>query len=727
MFLKRSVAILILFFLALSIPSISSQTKNRVAVSEAGRIKLFEYNDSNQKFDIVWESADISLNSRMGTSMRDLHIVDINDDGNPELVGIDQYGIFIWGKNGKYPQYFPLQGLMITSRNNYISFVDIDGDSKKEILTQQMRRAREKRLITVWKIDSNQLFPQNEIELPGTASWSLRHGDFDGDGETEILTSANLIHILGWKDGEGLVIEAEIANVAQLVDVARPADINGDGVDEIIASGSSGCFSVYKHRKIHGMDYYPLYFQSLIMPRDMHSNSQGLHFADIVGDGAKEILIGMTSRKSENDDNILVYKKLQSSSQRGSAFQFEKVFSMPQMFSNIPGFVIGDLDNDGQNEVIYNNRFVLKFHNDVDGKMSCESMREISQRANSAAIGPFYPSGEDKPDGLRLNPMAVAVDLKGGEFIESNKAYEITVKLKSSWHDVRQICVGLESESDAVEIEPGSVSFDAINAGQEVENTEQPFVLRTKYVGKQTPFELKLVIETESGFRMEQKGMSLQSKSNNSIFNFIQPKLLKNSKTIAISSGEGIYEGLDIKPEYFNDYHGIYWPLTDDLNSYKNLIWYDEVYSLPEHIEKLKSFLDKGGNCLMQSYYLISLMEDPIPPYLKESADFITSYVHIRSLDETDQSNGIKGQTGDVITDGLSFDITIGEVGDLPGILEPLASAVPILFYPDGKVAGVRIDGPYKMVILPFYLNDIESVEVRKILLQRILDWFDQE
>jgi len=112
---------------------------------------------------------------------------------------------------------------------------------------------------------------------------------------------------------------------------------------------------------------------------------------------------------------------------------------------------------------------------------------------------------------------------------------------------------------------------------------------------------------------------------------------------------------------------------------------------------------------------------------MKEYADFINSYLHVRYIEETDQVTGLKGQAGDIMTDGLNFDLKINQDGYSPGVLEPLAGAFPILFYPDGQVAGVRIDGPYKMVILPFYLNDIESVEVRKKLLQRILDWFDQE
>ena len=359
-------------------------------------------------------------------------------------------------------------------------------------------------------------------------------------------------------------------------------------------------------------------------------------------------------------------------------------------------------------------------------KMTSESIGEISDRRGDVAIGPFYPSGEDKPDGLRLTPTAVTIDIDGDKLIESEETYQIRVKVKSCWHDVSQIRVRLESDSDVVEIEPEFVSYDSIDTGQEVENTEQPFILRTKSVEKLIPLELRLIIEAENGYRMEQKIGSLQSK-NNSLSSFIRPKLKKISETIAISGGEGIYEEMGIYPEYFNDYYGVYWPAIDDLNFYKNLILYDELsYALFFHQAKLKSFLNKGGNFLLHGYYVMSKIEDPVPPHMKEYADFINTYLQVSYLDETDQVTDLKGHAGDVITDGLNINLKIGQGGNLPGVLEPLPSAIPILFFPDGQVAGVRIDGPYKMVILPFYLNDIESVEVRKKLLQRILDWFDQ-
>lgn len=722
-----SVFIVIVFFI--SVPSISSQNKNRVAVSEADRIKLYEFNSVSKEFDLVWESADISLNRRMGSQMRDMHIVDIDNDGRCELIAVDHYGIFIWGKNGKYPQYFAFQGPLVRYGTEYILAVDIDDDSRMELLTQRMNLDHKTRIITVWKIDSDRLSPINEIELPGTASWSLRQGDFDGDGKTEILTSANLIHILGWKDEE-LVIEAEFPNLAGVIDNVRPADIDADGVDEIIASGNSGCFSVYKHRKIHDKSYYPLYFQSKIEPGRLNSMTQGLHYEDIDGDGIKEILVGLTSWRGEKGDNILVYKSLLSHKNPiGSIFSFEKVFSIPQASSFIPGFVIGDVDNDGQNEVIYNNKFILRFNNDADGNMSSESMGEISKSSWSVAIGPFYPSGEDKPHGLRLIPIAVTIDLDEGEYIESGKSYEIMVKLKSSWHDVSQIRLGLECNNEAAVIEPTIIHFNVIDAGQEVGNTEQPFILRAKSVEKFTPFELNLVIETESGYRIEQNSLPLRSKSYY-ISPSVRPELKRISETIAISSEEGIYEDLGISPEYFNYNIGLAWPSSTDLNSYKNLILYDDGEDAlwqPEFLVKLKSFLDNGGNCFLQGYYLIPTIEDLASDDMKDSADFINSYLHVRYLDETNQLTGLKGQSGDVITDGLNFDLKINQDGNSPGVLESLASAIPILFYPNGQVAGVRIDGPYKMVILPFYLNDIESVEVRKELLQRILAWFDQE
>jgi hypothetical protein len=60
-----------------------------------------------------------------------------------------------------------------------------------------------------------------------------------------------------------------------------------------------------------------------------------------------------------------------------------------------------------------------------------------------------------------------------------------------------------------------------------------------------------------------------------------------------------------------------------------------------------------------------------------------------------------------------------------PGVLDCAAGATPILFYPNGEVAGVRVEGKHKMFYFEFSLQDIVSIEARRELVRRILAWFD--
>ena len=103
MSLQRLSAVMGVFVFFLSIPCFS-QIKNRVAVAEDDRLKLYEFNSSSNEFDLVWESADFSSKSHSGSLFRDLHIIDVDDDGKCVLCVFEREVMEMGGKNGTYPQ-----------------------------------------------------------------------------------------------------------------------------------------------------------------------------------------------------------------------------------------------------------------------------------------------------------------------------------------------------------------------------------------------------------------------------------------------------------------------------------------------------------------------------------------------------------------------------------------------------------------------------------------------
>ena len=106
MSLKKPLRLVLASVLALSVNAFSSQAKNRIAVSDVDKIVLYEYNPATKTFDIVWESAVSGVGRTTGfLGIRDIALKDVDHDGKNDLVAIDQFGIFVWGKNGKYPLF----------------------------------------------------------------------------------------------------------------------------------------------------------------------------------------------------------------------------------------------------------------------------------------------------------------------------------------------------------------------------------------------------------------------------------------------------------------------------------------------------------------------------------------------------------------------------------------------------------------------------------------------
>ncbi|MFC2167327.1 FG-GAP repeat domain-containing protein, partial [Acidobacteriota bacterium] len=509
MSIKRLFAFLIVFVLTLSVLSYS-EDKNRVVIAEGDLIKLFEYDPAGKKFDMIWESAETGTAIKSPSfGINGMVLKDIDKDGKNELVAIDQFGIFIWGKNGKVPVYYNLRNGVARSSNSYVLPIDLDNDGVFEFVTQRKRGIRSMvRQIGAWKIQGAELAKVSEIELPGGTSWSLRIGDCDNDKSVDILTSGALIHVLGWEETTGFIEKARFPNNSNLVDVVRVADVDGNGTNEILASGNSGCFSIYSAREIWDSDKYdyPVVYQSTKLVEGAGHYTQGLDVADIDGDGKNEVLVGVTARRGEENDNIFVYDCDWGDTvrTRTNSMTLKKVFSMKLESSSIPGFTAGDLDNDGSDEIIYNNKYVLKFTRDSENQLQCTVLATLVERGSASLIGSFQPIGEDLTNAARIIPQNLFIDLKDNEIIESGQDYKIWVKVISPWKEAKNVLVRLESEMEKLKVLSGDFQIPVMEIGQTYDNRTAPFLISPEGITEGTYFSLRVEVSTEEGYQVLQ-------------------------------------------------------------------------------------------------------------------------------------------------------------------------------------------------------------------------------
>lgn len=734
MLLKRSLIVLIVLVFCLSIPCFS-QTKNRVVIAEGDVIKLFEYDPAEKKFNMIWESAETGTAIKSSSvGIVGMELKDLDKDGKNELVAIDQFGIFVWGKNGKMPVYYNLKNAVEPTSWSYVLPVDLDSDGFFEFVTQRESGVNVyKRTIAAWKVKMNELVNISEIELPGNTSWSLRAGDCDNDKTMDILSSGHFIHVLGWEETAGFFEKARFINNSQMVDVVQIADVDGNGTNEILASGNSGCFSVYSARKIQSADkyYYPVIYQSTKLVEGSGHYTQGLAVADIDGNGKNELLVGVSASGGGEHDDIFVYDYISGQSIRKStdSMTLKKVFSMKLESSSIPGFVAGDLDNDGSDEIIYNNKYVLKFTRDSENQLHCTVLATLVDQGSASLIGPFQPTGEDITDSTRIVPQNLFIDLKDDEIIESGKNYKIWVKVNSPWKEAKNVLVRLESEMEKINVLQNEFQLPVMQAGKTYDNRNEPFLITPDRITAPTDFSLRVKISTEDGYMVSQSFNVCRS-SNEANFHFSAvPKFEINSDTLAIGYEADIYKDIGISYDYFDDDDGLRgWPQSEALLQYKNLIILKEYGELiTDQKTNLKLVLDQGGNCLVHGYEVLNVGEGKTPEQ-KEDRQFIETYFHTRYVKQFEGERVIQGKSSDSISNDIKLQLKEKKNEyDLPDVLEALPGAIPIFFYPSGEVAGVRIEGKYKLVYLGFSLDDIQQTEVKKELIKRIMEWFDQE
>ncbi len=707
-------------------------TKNRILIAEGDIIRLFEFNSETEKFDIIWESAETGTGIKSKTSgIVGMSLKDIDGDGKNELIAIDQFGIFVWGKTGKIPQYYNLKNAVSQRNTSYIVPVDLDKDGAYEFITQRNFDLN-KRKIEAFKTDGLNLENISGIELPHGISWSLRSGDCDNDEEEDIITAAEFIHVLGWEKSKGFYEKARFSHNSTLVDVVRIGDIGGDGNNEILVSGNSGCFTVYSARKSRstGEFTYPVIFHS----EDHGGYTQGLEIADLDGDGKKEILIGVadrvTLRGPAKNKNIVVYEYEEGETTPGGTVKLSlrKTLSLFYESSSIPGFTAGDIDGDGRDEAVYNNKYVLRFRRNAENNLECEVIAKLVDQGSACVIGPFEPAGEDKFTSVRIIPQNLYIKLNKGDTIEAGKTYKLWTKVISTWNTARDVRIQLESDSEKIIIKNCDFVLPQMKAGKIYDNSKIPFQVSPDDISETTDFKLKLSITTEDGYSLSQSYQMGQSRDGANIMFSAVPKFVPSSDTLAFSNERDIYADLGISYDFYDDNYGSKgWPRKENILKYKNILIQKEWGLLPRQQKgNLKSFLDNGGNILVHGHLAIFIhprTEKKTP----ELRDFIETYFRCRSDKVFEGKRELTGRSGDLISDSLSFQLKDYQGSISPDIIDVLSNAIPIFFYPSGEVAGIRIEGKYKMIYLGFRLEEIQSIEKKRELIKRILAWFNSQ
>jgi hypothetical protein len=342
--------------------------------SSPGKVFLCQYtgNSTTGGYNVVWES--IVINN-MGHNVR---IGDIDNDTQKEIVALHT-NVEVVGK-GKNEQRFYSHEVLIfedgalaepTSRLSLegleavggpadgIWIADVDNDSRQDLIV--MRSGTSSGIFEVYNIIQTdpsshvvtRLYCQTSEIYSGGGIWSLEVGDVDNDTKNEILlsrfntTRPFILEFTG--SGWAPVPESDIeptgseeafnGGVTLNFNVIKVRDVDGDGLNELIAGGNSGWLMIWKYTGGY-------YFKTFSAAVDTRYFTWAMDAADIDGDNIKEIVIGLGAGNSI-PDAIRVYKYSEGTYQ---ALALDPQEIGPSI--GLDQIQLGDLDRDGIAEIL---------------------------------------------------------------------------------------------------------------------------------------------------------------------------------------------------------------------------------------------------------------------------------------------------------------------------------------------------------------------------------------
>ena len=254
-------------------------TKTRLSVvtldgADPGNgIGTWQWNPVSGAFDSIWQASVLTIDQKTAEAWKNESlrwgrtglpvIADYDGDGLADLLVVDALGLTVYGQT---PAYYPFPRAtksMIVG----VLVADVDGDGRPEVVTQRMVD-EEHHAIEVWQRAATELTLESRSEFGGGASiFALECGDVDNDGKMELIKGPHTVVILKRGAAGRWDIAAELPSIGNTQDVVRVADVDGDGKNEILATGNGGVLTVYKHREATAKwrESYPVMWQSPLL------------------------------------------------------------------------------------------------------------------------------------------------------------------------------------------------------------------------------------------------------------------------------------------------------------------------------------------------------------------------------------------------------------------------------------------------------------------------------
>lgn len=169
------------------------------------------------------------------------------------------------------------------------------------------------------------------------------------------------------------------------------------------------------------------------------------------------------------------------------------------------------------------------------------------------------------------------------------------------------------------------------------------------------------------------------------------------------------------------------------LDKFEVVIWATGVAGSIDDDEQiaLMSYLDGGGALLATGQDIGWFLNDPASALSDESTiAFYENYLRAEYVEDDAGFTSLTGFAGDLISDGLSFDIGGGSGScsqDYPSEITAINGSQALLNYNASTTGAVCYDGDYRLVYFAFGLEALDDIGERTKLLKRTLAWLNPE
>ncbi len=349
-------------------------------------------------------AAEFGASHPITTSYADVHAAaagDIDRDGDIDVVTAADDGI-AWFDNSDGHGGFAMRP--IESDTAYrIELVDVDGDGDLDVVAWLEKLYQVPRVSWFENLDGRGSFGAERVI--GSAAWApvLATGDLDGDGHTDVVTVGPDAK-LGWLanvDGRGGFGPPQTVADLPGGHAVAVGDLDGDGAVDLVAAASSTYYqgSIVWFRNLDARGHFG---SSQVVDSDNPAVDR-IVAADLDGDGAADIV-----SQRPSDAGVVWYK---NQDHRGLFSAARALSTHPGTFEPA-GFVLADLDRDGDPDLVCDDENAVVWHRNGDGiGDACDNCKET-----------FNPGQEDQDRDGRGDACDSCIDSDGDGFADPGTA-----------------------------------------------------------------------------------------------------------------------------------------------------------------------------------------------------------------------------------------------------------------------------------------------------------------